>query len=96
MGILEKFLGFYDPLITTMGTRINDLQVTKVIDGDTIDVMLDGKEERLRLICIDTEESHAGGSKPVTNAGKLASEWTKNYFKENITCFKIFTAMNSF
>jgi len=66
-----------------MGTRINDLQVIKVVDGDTIDVMLDGKEERLRLICIDTEESHGGGSKPVTNAGKLASEWAKNYFNEN-------------
>jgi micrococcal nuclease len=54
-----------------------------VVDGDTIDVVLDDKEERLRLICIDTEESHNTGNKPVTNAGKLASAWTKNYFKEN-------------
>ena len=63
-----------------MGTRINDLQVIKIVDGDTIDVMLEGEEERLRLICIDTEESHGGGNKPVTNAGKLASEWAKKLF----------------
>ena len=40
-----------------MGTRINNLQVTKVVDGDTIKVLLDGKEEPLRLTNVDTEES---------------------------------------
>lgn len=32
-------------------------QVTKVIDGDTIDVSIDGKIERIRLIGIDTPET---------------------------------------
>ena len=63
-----------------MGTRINDLQVTKVVDGDTIKVNIDGTVESLRLICLDTEESWAGGSKPVTIAGKMASEMAKQYF----------------
>lgn len=63
-----------------MGTRIRNLQVTKVVDGDTIKVMLEGQEESLRLICVDTEESWPGGSKPVTEAGKLASAMAKEYF----------------
>ena len=45
-----------------MGTRIADLQVTKVVDGDTVKVMLDGVEESLRLACVDTEESLPGGT----------------------------------
>jgi micrococcal nuclease len=63
-----------------MGTRIRNLQVTKVVDGDTIKVMIDGNEESLRLIDVDTEESHAGSSKPVTKAGQAASAMAKEYF----------------
>jgi len=63
-----------------MATRIPNLQVTKVVDGDSIKISLNGKTESLRLICVDTEESHPGGSKPVTTAGKAASEMAKKYF----------------
>ncbi|MEG3840955.1 thermonuclease family protein [Microcoleus sp. herbarium14] len=63
-----------------MATRIQNLQITQVVDGDTIKVSLNGKIESLRLICVDTEESHSGGSKPVTVAGKEASEMAKKYF----------------
>jgi micrococcal nuclease len=65
------------------GTTIPDLQVTRVVDGDTIHVDLNGEVEKLRLTCIDTEESLASGAspdKPVTQAGKLASDFTKAYF----------------
>jgi micrococcal nuclease len=62
------------------GTVIRDVKLTKVVDGDTVKVQLQGEEESLRLACLDTEESWAGGSKPVTNAGKLASGWAKAYF----------------
>lgn len=65
------------------GTRIPDLQVTRVTDGDTISVSLDGQTEKLRLTCVDTEESLASGAtadKPVTTAGKLASDMAKQYF----------------
>ena len=64
------------------GTKIEGLKLTKVIDGDTIKVQIQ-EEESLRLCCLDTEESWPGGSKPVTNAGKLASELAKNYFGVN-------------
>lgn len=64
-----------------IGTALNDLKLTKVVDGDTIKVDIDGKQESLRLICLDTEESRSsGGSKPVTQAGKLASQWAKAFF----------------
>ena len=63
------------------GTRINNLKLVKVVDGDTIKVELDGEVESLRLCCLDTEESLHGSSKPVTNAGKLASKWAKGFFE---------------
>lgn len=65
------------------GTIIKNLKLTKVIDGDTIKLMLDGKEESIRFACLDTEESQHGSDKPVTNAGILASKWAKAYFGTN-------------
>ncbi len=63
-----------------MATRIPNLQITRVVDGDTVKVTLNGKTESLRLICVDTEESYSSTSKPVTAAGKAASEMAKQYF----------------
>jgi micrococcal nuclease len=63
-----------------MGTRIADLPVAKVLDGDTIKVELNSVVESLRLAGVDTEESQAGSKKPVTKAGQLASEMAKKYF----------------
>ena len=66
-----------------VGTRIPGLQVTNITDGDTINVDLDGQTEKLRLACVDTEESLAAGAtpdKPVTTAGKQASAMAKTYF----------------
>jgi len=63
-----------------MATRIPNLQVTQVVDGDSIKISLNGKTESLRLICVDTEESHSSSSKPVTAAGKAALEMAKKYF----------------
>jgi len=65
------------------GTIIKNLKLTKVIDGDTIKIMLDDKEESIRFACLDTEESQHGSDKPVTNAGILASKWAKDYFGTN-------------
>ena len=66
-----------------MGTTINDVPLVKVVDGDTIKVELDGVEESLRLICVDTEESRASGNKPVTAAGKAATAFARNFFEVN-------------
>ncbi|MBF2074762.1 MAG: thermonuclease family protein [Synechococcales cyanobacterium C42_A2020_086] len=62
------------------GTVIKNIPLKKVVDGDTIKVLLNNEEESLRFTCLDTEESQRGGNKPVTQAGLLASKWTKQYF----------------
>lgn len=62
------------------GTNLKNLKLTKVVDGDTVKVFINDKEESLRLACLDTEESHNTSNKPVTNAGKLASEMAKKFF----------------
>lgn len=69
--------------VTRPGTRLDGVQVVDVIDGDTIRVSIQGEEESLRFICLDTEESQGGSNKPVTNAGKLASEMAKKFFSDD-------------
>ena len=48
----------------------------RVIDGDTIDVTVDGRQERLRLIGIDTPETVAP-DQPVECFGPQASAYTE-------------------
>ncbi|MGI9567821.1 MAG: thermonuclease family protein [Nitrosopumilus sp.] len=66
-----------------MGTRKQNLQVTKVTDGDTIKVDIDGVAESLRLTCLDTEESQERGGKPKTNAGLEAKKFAEEFFANN-------------
>jgi micrococcal nuclease len=51
--------------------------VTKVYDGDTIAVNMDGRIEKVRMIGVDTPETQKPNS-PVECFGKAASEYTKN------------------
>jgi micrococcal nuclease len=44
----------------------------RVVDGDTVAVTFDGRQEKLRLSNLDTEESSHGSDKPVTPWGKEA------------------------
>lgn len=50
--------------------------VTRVVDGDTIIVNLNGNDERLRMILVDTPET-VHPKKPVQCFGKEASDYTK-------------------
>ncbi|WP_196237798.1 thermonuclease family protein [Calidifontibacillus erzurumensis] len=50
--------------------------VTKVVDGDTIDVTFDNKEERVRLLLVDTPETKHP-TKPVQPFGPEAYQFTK-------------------
>lgn len=50
--------------------------VLGVIDGDTLDVILEGKKTRIRLLGIDTPET-VHPRKPVEEFGKEASDFTK-------------------
>lgn len=53
-----------------------EARVTRVVDGDTISVSIDGKEYKLRMIGVDTPET-VHPNKPVEFYGKEASDFTK-------------------
>lgn len=53
-----------------------EAQVIKVVDGDTIHVLLDSKDETIRLIGVDTPET-VDPRKTVQCFGKQASNFTK-------------------
>ena len=55
--------------------------VVRVIDGDTVDVDLDGTRERVRLIGVDTPESVAP-ERPVQCYGVEASDRTRSLLPE--------------
>jgi micrococcal nuclease len=50
--------------------------VERIVDGDTLEIQLNGKKEKLRLIGIDTPETKKPGT-PVMYYGKEASDYTK-------------------
>lgn len=58
--------------------ELNEYDVVRVVDGDTIVVDFNGKDEKVRLIGVDTPESvHADKSKN-TEEGILVSDYTKS------------------
>lgn len=50
----------------------------RVVDGDTIVVILDGKKEKVRMIGIDTPESVHPDKSRNTPMGKIASKYTRD------------------
>ncbi|MDQ5957535.1 MAG: micrococcal nuclease [Patescibacteria group bacterium] len=65
--------------VLTTNDRINiksGYYVTKVVDGDTVDIVGNGKEERVRLIGINSPES-VDPRRPVECFGKEASIYMK-------------------
>lgn len=58
-------------------SRMARATVTRVIDGDTIEVTLEGKSHKVRLIGVDTPETVAPG-RAVERFGKEASQFTKS------------------
>lgn len=60
-----------------LGLGFEDAWVTRVIDGDTIEVSLNGQEEKVRLVGMDTPET-VDPRKPVGCFGKEASDETKS------------------
>ncbi len=62
---------------TTAPPQQGDATVTRVVDGDTIQVNFRGAEETVRLIGIDTPET-VDPKRPVGCYGKEASDFTKS------------------
>lgn len=66
------------PSAQVLGNEINQAYlVTKVIDGDTIDVAIDGKKETVRLIGIDAPETF-GSRKSLQCFGEQSSAFARN------------------
>lgn len=76
------------PIVKTNSNTL--YAVTHVVDGDTIDVNIDGQTERLRLIGMDTPET-VDPRKPVQCFGKEAS----NKAKELLTDKKVYLEADS-
>ena len=56
-------------------------RVIRVVDGDTIVVNYKGKNEKVRLLCVNTPESVHPDEKQNIPMGKVASDYTKNRLK---------------
>ncbi|OZM56286.1 nuclease [Lottiidibacillus patelloidae] len=76
----KLILLFFSILITLLMGCTSDgdylYEVTKVVDGDTIKVIINNKEETIRLLLIDTPET-VHPSKPVQPFGPEASTFVK-------------------
>lgn len=64
-------------LIRDLSIEPDMVRVVKVVDGDTIDVEVDGEIERVRLIGVDTPET-VHPFKALEHFGKEASQFTKS------------------
>jgi micrococcal nuclease len=63
--------------IAVVGPGPTTATVSKIVDGDTIDVTYDGQEHRVRLLNIDTPES-VDPNEPVECLGPEATEFLRN------------------
>jgi len=63
------------------GTNIK-VGFSRIVDGDTIRIFLPDqeKDESIRILALDTEESFAGGSKPVSPWGHAAKARAAEFF----------------
>lgn len=73
---LKNTLTISTPLVTPQNTTKTYYSVTRVVDGDTIIVDINGVEERIRLIGVNTPES-VDPRRPVQCFGKEASAFLK-------------------
>jgi len=66
----------YVSTYTGIGSPLIFAEVKRVVDGDTIVVLLDDKPRYIRMVGIDTPET-VHPNKPVQPGGKTASDFTK-------------------
>lgn len=62
-------------------SKIKDLSVKRVVDGDTVVLEKNGYEYKVRLIGVDTPESVHLDKNKNTKEGKIASDFTKERLK---------------
>ena len=72
------------PTTSPPGSLNANATLVRVIDGDTIDVTVDGVDERVRLIGIDTPETKKPNT-PIQCFGPEASEFTHSLLPDDTT-----------
>ncbi len=80
---LDKYLDSSNKVVTesnayTDVNKLNEYKVVRVVDGDTFVVDFNGKEEKVRLIGVDTPESVHVDKAKNTKEGILVSDYTKS------------------
>lgn len=74
---LGQYYGWFErPKAALVNNQPGMYHVTEVFDGDTIEVDMNGNKEKVRLIGVDTPETH-DPRKPVQCFGRVASDYTK-------------------
>lgn len=72
------------PVVQSAPRSVVEVDVARVVDGDTIHVQLGGKLEKLRLLSVDTEEKIGTGAssatKPATVFGEECALWAQDFF----------------
>lgn len=83
ISIVKKCILVIAVLFITVGCELDQgksnfipAEVTKVVDGDTVNVMVNGQEETVRMLLIDTPET-VHPTKPVQPYGSEASHFVK-------------------
>jgi micrococcal nuclease len=62
-------------------SQADQSKVIRIVDGDTIVVNYKGKNEKVRLLCVNTPESVHPDKKQNTFMGKVASNYAKKRLK---------------
>lgn len=69
-------------LVNKQAAEQGTYKVTAIFDGDTIEVLMDGKKQKVRLIGVDTPETGGNGT-DVECYGKEATDFTRNILEGN-------------
>lgn len=71
-------------------SEIVEAEVVRVVDGDTIIALVNGQEERIRMIGIDAPESVNSNEEENTVYGEMASQYTKEHLPQGMKIYLTF------
>ncbi len=85
LGFVRLFMQEHMPT-----TDYVNAEIVYVIDGDTVIVRMDGREEKIRMIGIDAPESVSAEEEENSVYGEIASEYTRENLKEGMKVYLTF------
>ncbi|TCS78243.1 thermonuclease family protein [Tepidibacillus fermentans] len=79
--IILLILTLFGCQLVSHSSQLIQAKVIRVVDGDTFVAKVEGKEEKIRLLLVDTPET-VHPQKPVEPFGKEASQFTKEKLRD--------------